>query len=198
MDNKVFLGEQEVLLDAYRLGVQIFNAGFNPTFIVGLWRGGSTVGIAVQECLQALGVQTDHISIRTSYSGVNRYQEMIDNPQDTIRVHGTQYLLESLNKTDSLLIVDDVYSTGFNVDAVIRRLQSRLKRNMPERIRVACLWYKPKKNRTGRTPDFTIHEGEDWLVLPYELCGLTDEELRDHKPFVLPILKPDSGLQGQE
>jgi hypothetical protein len=192
MDNKVFLGEQEVLLDAYRLGVQIFNSGFNPTFIVGLWRGGSTVGIAVQECLQALGVETDHISIRTSYSGVNRYQEMIDNPDDTIRVHGTQYLLESLNKTDSLLIVDDVYSTGFNVDAVIRRLQSRLKRNMPESIRVACLWYKPKKNRTGRTPDFTIHEGDDWLVLPYELCGLTDEELRDHKPFVLPILKPDS------
>lgn len=194
MDNKVFLGEQEVLLDAYRLGVQIFNAGFHPSFIVGLWRGGSTVGIAVQECLQALGVETDHISIRTSYSGVNRYQEMIDNPEETIRVHGTQYLLESLNKTDSLLIVDDVYSTGFNVDAVIRRLESRLKRNMPESIRVACLWYKPKKNRTGRTPDFSIHEGDDWLVLPYELCGLTDEELRDHKPFVLPILKPDNDL----
>ena len=194
MDNKVFLGEQEVLLDAYRLGVQIFNAGFHPTFIVGLWRGGSTVGIAVQECLQALGVETDHISIRTSYSGVNRYQEMIDNPEDTIRVHGTQYLLESLNKTDSLLIVDDVYSTGFNVAAVIRRLQSRMKRNMPESIRVACLWYKPEKNRTGRTPDYYIHKGEDWLVLPYELCGLTDEELRDHKPFVLPILNPDSDL----
>jgi hypoxanthine phosphoribosyltransferase len=194
MDNKVFLGEEEVLLDAYRLGVQIFNAGFHPSYIVGLWRGGSTVGIAVQECLQALGVETNHISIRTSYSGVNRYQEMIDNPEDTIKVHGTQYLLESLNRTDSLLIVDDVYSTGLNVDAVIRRLQSRLKRNMPRSISVACLWYKPEKNRTDRTPDYYIHQGEDWLVLPYELCGLTDEELRDQKPFVLPILKPDSDL----
>jgi hypoxanthine phosphoribosyltransferase len=194
MDNKVFLGEEEVLLDAYRLGVQIFNAGFHPSYIVGLWRGGSTVGIAVQECLQALGVETNHISIRTSYSGVNRYQEMIDNPEDTISVHGTQYLLESLNRTDSLLIVDDVYSTGLNVDAVIRRLQSRLKRNMPRSISVACLWYKPEKNRTDRTPDYYIHKGKDWLVLPYELCGLTDEELRDHKPFVLPILKPDSDL----
>lgn len=190
MDNKRFLSEQDVLLDAYRLGVQIFNAEFYPTFIVGLWRGGSTVGIAVQECLQALGVETDHISIRTSYSGVNSYQEMIDNPEDSIRVHGTQYLLESLNNTDSLLIVDDVYSTGLNVDAVIRRLQSRLKRNMPENIRVASLWYKPKQNRTDRTPDFYMHEGEDWLVLPYELCGLSNDELRDHKPFVLPILKP--------
>ncbi len=198
MDNKQFLGEQDVLLDAYRLGVQIFNAGFHPTFIVGLWRGGSTVGIAVQECLQALGVETDHISIRTSYSGVSSYAEMIENPADTIRVHGTQYLLESLNKTDSLLIVDDVYSTGLNVNAVIERLRSRLKRNMPERIKVASLWYKPKKNRTGRIPDFYMHEGEDWLVLRYELCGLTDEELRDHKPFALPILNRDAGLKRQK
>jgi len=114
VDDKHFLFEQDVLLDAYRLGVQIFNAGFRPTFIVGLWRGGSTVGIAVQECLQALDIATDHISIRTSYSGVTDYKEMIENPGESIRVHGTQYLLESLNQTDSLLIVDDVFSTGLN------------------------------------------------------------------------------------
>lgn len=191
MDDKRFLDEQELLLDAYRLGVQIFNSGFVPTFIVGLWRGGSTVGIAVQECLQALGIETDHISIRTSYTGISKYQEMIDNPEEIIRVHGTQYLLESLNRTDSLLIVDDVYSTGLNVDAVIRRLRSRLKRNMPENIKVASLWYKPDQNRTARTPDFYRHKGEEWLVLPYELRGLTDEELRENKPFVLSILNPD-------
>lgn len=188
MDNKQFLSEQDVLLDAYRLGVQIFNAKFRPTFIVGLWRGGSTVGIAVQECLQALGIETDHISIRTSYTGVSGYQEMVDNPTEVIRVHGTQYLLESLNQTDSLLIVDDVFSTGLNVDAVIRRLQGRLKRNMPKNIRVASLWHKPKQNRTERVPDFYMHETDDWLVLPYELCGLSDEELRDNKSFALPIL----------
>ena len=189
MDNKQFLSEHEVLLDSYRLGVQIYNSGFRPTFIVGLWRGGSTVGIAVQECLQALGIETDHISIRTSYSGIHSYKEIVDNPKQHIRVHGTQYLLETLNSQDSLLIVDDVFSTGSNVDAVIRRLESRLKRNMPKDIRVASLWCKPKHNRTGRYPDFFIHEGEDWLVLPYELSGLTDEELRDHKVFAVEILE---------
>jgi hypoxanthine phosphoribosyltransferase len=56
MQHKKYLKEQDVLLDAYRLGVEVFNSGFRPSFIVGLWRGGSTVGIAVQECLQALGV----------------------------------------------------------------------------------------------------------------------------------------------
>ena len=189
MDNKQFLNEHEVLLDSYRLGVQVYNSGFRPTFIVGLWRGGSTVGIAVQECLQALGVETDHISIRTSYSGIHSYKEMIDNPNQSIRVHGTQYLLETLSSQDTLLIVDDVFSTGSNVDAVIKRLKSRLKRNMPKDIRVASLWVKPKLNRTGRYPDFFIHEGDDWLVLPYELCGLTDEELQTNKAFAVKILK---------
>jgi len=189
VDNKQFLSEHEVLLDSYRLGVQIYNSGFRPTFIVGLWRGGSTVGIAVQECLQALNIETDHISIRTSYSGVHSYQEMIDNPNQSIRVHGTQYLLETLNSHDSLLIVDDVFSTGSNVDAVIKRLESRLKRNMPKDIRVASLWCKPGHNRTGRYPDFFIHEGDDWLVLPYELCGLSDEELSNNKAFAADILR---------
>ena len=61
--DKIFITEEELLLDAYRLGVAVFNSGFRPSFIVGLWRGGSTVGIAVQECLQHLGVETDRKSV---------------------------------------------------------------------------------------------------------------------------------------
>jgi len=189
MQHKKYLNEQDVLLDAYRLGVDIFNSGFKPTFIVGLWRGGSTVGIAVQECLQALGVETDHISIRTSYQGIAEYQHMADNPRERIRVHGTQYLIETLSKTDSLLIVDDVYSTGQNVDAVIERLQGRLRRNMPDNVRVACLWQKPGKRKTDRKPDYYLHETEDWLVLPYELSGLTEQEIRENKAYAHEILE---------
>jgi len=180
--NKQFLTEQDVMEDSFRLGVQIYNSGFRPTFIVGLWRGGSTVGIYVQECLQTLGLVTDHIAIRTSYGGANVYDDMVDNPDYHIRVHGTQYLLESLNTEDALLIVDDVFSTGLNVQAVIDRLQSRLKRNMPEQLKVATLWYRPGSRRTAREPDFYQGETENWLVLPYELTGLTDAELKQHKP----------------
>ena len=49
MDDKRYITESELLSDAYQLGLQIANSGFRPTFIVGLWRGGSVVGIAVQE-----------------------------------------------------------------------------------------------------------------------------------------------------
>jgi len=186
--NKRFISEQQLLEDAYRLGVHIFNSGFRPTFIVGLWRGGSSVGIAVQECLQYLGVETDHIAIRTSYRGLASYQRMVDNAQQEIRVHGTQYLLESLNQEDALLIVDDVFSSGLTTSAVVARLSSRLKNNTPRQIRIASPWFKPNSNRTPNPPDFYLHETDDWLVMPYEMAGLSDTEISNNKAYLRPIL----------
>jgi len=186
--DKRFITEQELLEDGYRLGVQIFNSDFRPTFIVGLWRGGSSVGIAVQECLQYLGVETDHIAIRTSYRGLPSYQKMVDNAQQEIRVHGTQYLLDNLNEEDELLIVDDVFSSGLTTSSVINRLSSRLKLNTPKRICVAAPWYKPDHNRTQTKPDFFLHETDQWLVMPYEMAGLSDDEISRSKAFLRPIL----------
>ena len=187
-----FIEEEDLLLDGYRLGLLVWQSGFRPDFIVGLWRGGSSVGIVVQECLQYLGNPTDHISIRTSYRGVTSYQQMID-ASENIRVHGMQYLFETMNADDSLLIVDDVYSSGLNVNAVIRRLNDKMRLNMPREVRVAAPWYKPARNRTGRVPDYYIHETDQWLVLPYELTGLSLDEIYQHKPGLGPIfdeLKP--------
>ena len=186
---KLFISEEDLLLDAYRLGVRIFNSGFRPSFIVGLWRGGSSIGIAVQECLQHLGVETDHISLRTSYRGMQRYQHMIDEAESEIRVHGTEYLLESMNAEDRLLIVDDVYSSGLNVKAVLDRLEARTRRNMPHDARIAVPWYKAKRNRTSRAPDYYLHETDKWLVLPYEMNGLSLDEIRTGKPFFFPLVE---------
>ena len=120
---KRFVEEEELLNDAFRLAVNIYESGFRPNFIVGIWRGGSTIGIYVQECLQYLGVVTDHIAIRTSYRGMNSYLEKVHSPE-TIRVHGLQYLYEKLNRDDRLLLVDDVFSSGQNIEAALRRLQA--------------------------------------------------------------------------
>lgn len=188
MHNKRYITETELLKDAYRLGVLIKKSGFVPTYIVGLWRGGSVVGIAVQECLQYLGLPTNHIAIRTSYRGLATYQQMVDNPQTEIRIHGTQYLLESLNREDGLLIVDDVFSSGLTCRAVLERLRSRLKANMPDEVRIAVPYYKPAANRTTTTPDFFVHKMDDWLVMPYELSGLTRDDIAANKPWMSPIL----------
>ena len=185
---KQFVQEEELLNDAYRLAVKVFESGFRPNFIVGIWRGGSTVGIYVQECLQYLGVETDHIAIRTSYRGMDEYLKKID-AVENIRVHGLKYLYENLNRGDKLLIVDDVFGTGKNVSAVINRLEDKLKRNMPQDVRLAMPYYKPSKNKTSRTPDFYLHETDQWLVLPYELTGLSIDEIQTSKAWMIPILE---------
>lgn len=181
---KQFLDENQLILDSFKLGVQIFESGFKPSFIVGLWRGGSTVGIYVQECLQTLGIETDHIAIRTSYKGAPSYDAMVEKPDSQIRVHGTEYLLEQLNSDDELLIVDDVFSTGLSIKAVIDRLQKHLKLNFPNKIKIAVLYQRPSYCKTDFSADFYLHETEDWLVFPYELSGLSQDEINQHKPYL--------------
>ncbi len=193
--DKVFVSEQQHMLDGFRLGRQIFESGFRPTFIVGLWRGGSAVGIVVQECLATLGIETDHISLRTSYQGRRDYEQRLRN-RGEIRVHGRQYLLENMNSEDKLLIVDDVFSSGRHTQAVVNSLARGLKRNMPTDVRVAVTWWRRGQETelfrgmaTG--PDYYVNETERWLVLPYELTGLTDDEIRAHKPSLVPLLGLD-------
>ena len=186
---KHFLDEENLILDSFRLGVKIFESGFKPTFIVGLWRGGSTIGIYVQECLQTLGIETDHIALRTSYRGQQQYLARVNAAEAEIRVHGTQYLLENLNADDGLLIVDDVFSTGHSIEAVINRLSKNLKRNMPQDVRIATLWQRSDFNQTQLKPDYTLHTTEDWLVFPYEMSGLNLEEIKAHKPWLADIMQ---------
>ena len=184
---KRFIEEQTLLEDAYRLAVKIYKSGYKPDFIVGIWRGGSTVGIYVQECLQYLGVETDHIAIRTSYKGMNDYLQKLKDGGE-IRAHGLQYLFENMNAEDNLLIVDDVYSTGRNVAAVIDRLKAKTRRNMSKDARIAAPYYRSSFNINNPAPDYFLHEYNEWLVLPYELTGLGDEEISASKNWIEPIL----------
>jgi len=184
--NKRFIAANDLLLDSFQLAANICQAGFKPDFLVGLWRGGSAVGIAVQEGLDYFGIKTDHIAIRTSYTGLSDYSQMVDKA-DGIRVHGLQYLLENLSNEHSLLIVDDVYSTGSSVNAVIQTLSRKTRRNLPHDIRIASVWYRPT-DRTIRPPDYFVHETSDWLILPYELSGLSIDELHAHKPELAGII----------
>ena len=184
--NKRFVAADDLLRDSFQLAATISEAGFHPDFLVGLWRGGSAVGIAVQEGLDFLGVKTDHIAIRTSYRGAPSYDEMVSKA-DSIRVHGLQYLLENLSAHHSLLIVDDVYGTGSSVQAVIDQLTQKTRRNLPRDIRIASVYYRPGE-KTLRVPDYYVHETQDWLVLPYELTGMSIDELRTHRPELKGII----------
>ena len=179
--DKIYITAQQLLEDSFRLADQVFRDGFRPNFIIGIWRGGAPVGITVQEYFEYKGVETDHISVRTSsYYG-------IDQQSKTIRVHGLHYLIENANADDRLLIVDDVFDSGRSVDALITQIRHQSRRNTPADIRVACPWYKPGKNLVGFEPHYYIHKSEEWLVFPHELAGLRLSEIAAGKSDLVNI-----------
>jgi hypoxanthine phosphoribosyltransferase len=178
MVEKHFIAANELLQDSYHLGHLVLDSGFTPNYLVGVWRGGAPVGIAVQELLEYHGVSTDHIAIRTSsYDG-------IDKRRDSVQVHGLHYIIENVNAEDNLLIIDDVFDSGQIVQAILETIQNLSRRNTPS-MKVATVYYKPGKRKVDITPDFYVHETEKWLVFPHELQGLSEQEIQENKPFAL-------------
>jgi uncharacterized protein len=174
--DKIFISADSLLRDSMELGLQIVRSGFRPTFLVGVWRGGAPIGIAVQEILEYNDIECDHVSIRTSsYTGIGQQNR-------TVRVHAVDYLVSSLNAEDQLLLIDDVFDSGRSIEAVIAELRRRCRRNLPDQIRVATVYYKPARNRSSLTPDFYVRATDQWLVFPHEVNGLSREEILANKP----------------
>ena len=179
---KTYITAQNLLESSFKLAHEIYADGFRPQFIVGIWRGGTPIGIAVQEYFEYKGVSTDHISVRTSsYYGINQQSRKI-------RVHGLDYLIENANSKDGLLIVDDVFDSGRSVDALIQQIKKQSRLNTPSDIRVACTWYKPSMRAVDIKPDYYRHATDEWLVFPHELKGLTKEEIAEGKNDLKNIL----------
>jgi hypoxanthine phosphoribosyltransferase len=173
---KLFISAESLLGDSLELARRIVRSGFKPTYLVAMWRGGAPIGIAVQEVLEYHSIHADHIAIRTSsYTGVGEQAK-------TVRVHAIDYLVSRLSAEDQLLLVDDVFDSGRSLEAVIAELARRCRRNLPQEIRIATVYYKPKRNRSALVPNYYIRDTDSWLVFPHEIQGLTREEILAHKP----------------
>ena len=180
--DKTFITASDLLQDSFRLAAQIHRSGFLPDFIIGIWRGGTPVGIAIQEYFEYVGVRPDHIAVRTSaYVGIGERSK-------TIRVHGLHYVIEEANADDSLLVVDDVFDSGNSIQALLRELSEKMRLNMPRNVKIATPWYKPGNNQTTLVPDYFLHKTDAWIVFPHELAGLTFEEIEAGKTELAPVL----------
>jgi hypothetical protein len=180
--DKTVISAQELLEDSFRLGVKVLESGFEPTMIIAIWRGGTPVGMALQEILAYCGIESDHIAIRTSsYTGVDQ--------RGAVAVHGLNYMVKKVSSDDRVLIVDDVFDTGNTIKAVIDEITMRARGNTPGDMRVAVPWYKPTRNRTNLVPDYFIRETAEWLVFPHELDALTPEEMRKARPKLHRIIQ---------
>ena len=179
---KTFIQADELLKASFKLAWQVYESGYRPDYIVGVWRGGAPIGIAVQEFLDVLGIDSDHIAIRTSsYSGIAKREK-------TVQVHGLSYVIKKIESENSLLIVDDVFDTGNSIEQVIKDIEEACKKNTPD-IKIATPYFKPNQNKTNRKPDYFIHETDKWLVFPHELEGLSAEEIIENKPELSKIIE---------
>ncbi|MGO8859111.1 MAG: phosphoribosyltransferase [Steroidobacteraceae bacterium] len=174
--DKLFISANSLLRDSMELARLIVRSGFRPTFLVAMWRGGAPIGIAVQEVLEYHSIHADHIAIRTSsYIGIGEEAK-------TVRVHALDYLVSRLSAEDQLLLVDDVFDSGRSLEAVLAELKRRCRRNLPDQIRIATVYYKPARNRSTLVPDYYVQDTDRWLVFPHEIQGLTRQEILEHKP----------------
>lgn len=173
---KTFISGDDLLKASMALGMQVLRSGFRPSHIVGVWRGGAPVGIAVQEVLEYHGLDTDHIAIRTSsYYGIDKQAALV-------KVYALDYLVDTLRPENAVLIVDDVFDSGRSIEAILAELTKRCRNNIAKDIRVATAYYKPLRNKTRLKPDFFVYETDKWLIFPHELKGLTREEILANKP----------------
>ncbi len=179
--DKTVLSAQDLLEDSFELGIKVLESGFEPTLIIAIWRGGTPVGMALQEVMAYCGVNADHIAIRTSsYTGVDERGE--------VAVHGLNYIVNKICHDDQVLIVDDVFDTGNTIKAVIDELAKRARGNNPTEVRSAVPWYKPTRNETDIVPDYYLRETTEWLVFPHELDALSVEEMRVARPRLHEII----------
>ena len=64
---KTYITADQLLSRSYELGMQVLDSGYHPDIVVGVWRGGTPVAIAIHELLDIAGHRADHIPIRTQF-----------------------------------------------------------------------------------------------------------------------------------
>lgn len=173
MKEKKFISARELLILSFDLARRIWDSGYRPTHLLGIWRGGTPIAIAVEEFFFAAGHRCLHEPIKTS-----RREKQGGGYE--IEITGLDRLAEKMDRSSRVLFIDDIFDTGLTMEALVR--QTRKLSPHPPEIKIATLFYKPAQNLTELAPDYYVDKTDAWLVFPHEISGLSPEELRENKP----------------
>ena len=179
MHSKQYLSANDYLHDNWRLAALIRKSGWKPDFILGLWRGGAPVAIAVHEFFKVTDWDVQHIPLKcASYTGIG------ENVGDVVFTHGDS-VFGMFRSGDKVLVVDDVFDTGKTAAAVKSRMDL-----IGVDMRMACVYWKPEKNTTNLVPDYYAKDvGDSWIVFPHEIDGLDAGEVAQKDMVLAEILE---------
>jgi hypoxanthine phosphoribosyltransferase len=76
--SKHYISAEELLQDSFLLAKKIFDFGYHPDHIIGIWRGGSPIAIAIHEYLDYMGIESEHHPVKiSSYSDLGQQKNHI-------------------------------------------------------------------------------------------------------------------------
>lgn len=174
MSSRPILDPDAYLADCFRLARKIWDDGYRPDFLIALWRGGATPGIAIQEYFRWRGHDPYHTAIRTQSLEVVRQGGGFD-------IKGLEHVADEICAEHQLLIVDDLYQTGRTIFEVREHLRRRARLNMPV-VRVATVYHRAAAENYDVGPHYTLHEVLERPVFPHQLTAMEQTQVRSADP----------------
>jgi len=147
--------------NSFLLARKVYNSGFVPDVVLGVWRGGSVPAICILEFFSAKKIEIEDMVVQAqSYSeiGVRNECELIN-----------YECLQHITRGFRVLIVDDVFESGITMKTIIENIKTT------DNIKIATLFYKPHANLTDFEPDFYIFKTNKWVVFPHEKVIFQDQ-----------------------
>ncbi|MCK4651045.1 hypothetical protein KAT08_02595 [Candidatus Babeliales bacterium] len=170
---RVYISSQHLLESSFKLANLIFASDFRPTFLIALWRGGAPIGMVVEEYFSyKKSLINKHVTVRTSAYDNGKLK-------NNVEIFDLDYVIRTIKNEDKLLIVDDIIDSGSTVKAILEEIKKRCGSNTPNDIKVATVYYKPKKSLI--IPDYYLYETDYWIVFPHSVEGMTIPEIDEVK-----------------
>lgn len=184
--NFKFKNARQIMNESFLLGKKLYDLNIRPNHAISLWRGGTIVGIGINEYFRLQGIFINHTAITTSTYGE-------DFSQKEVIVKGLEHVIKVVVPEDILLIIDDIYDTGETISRVIDLLQKQTRKNMPHKVYVATLDRKPEKNLYNTNLVYLNDYDKDcWVNYPHEISDLLidnkDTVLKENNPDIFAIL----------
>ncbi|MHC4874587.1 MAG: phosphoribosyltransferase [Planctomycetota bacterium] len=170
---KVFITATQLEKDSWEFAADIYDRSGSFDLVIGITRGGAQISIYLHEVFCTISEKEPDYRIieAASYKGINSAGE--------VSLGNIELLNDCIKDGDRILLVDDIFDRGLTLKVTKEAILETVECSEIE-LKVAALYYKPDNSEVDIIPDFYFKafEQKQWLFLPHELQGLTEEELK--------------------